>query len=303
MPLAYQPILPGQRPLRLGKFVVLARIASGGMGAVYKAFDTIRRREVALKVLAPNLAARPVMLRHFQLEARHGQRLSPHENIVTLYEAGAIQEVHYLALELVEGPDLKEYVLHTGPLSVAESRTLLIQAAHALGHLHHHGITHRDIKPANFLLSYRDGRRVVKLIDLGLARHQNEPDEIQDRPPGSTLGTVDFLAPEQARNCAASDVRSDIYSLGCTWFFLLTGVPPFGDGTTTERVRRHAEALPPDIREINPAVSARLARILQRMLAKNPVDRYPTPAVLIQELEAGDKVGRARLKGRRMARL
>ncbi len=302
MPTAYQPVLAGKPPLRFGKFLVTARIASGGMGAVYKVVDTVARREAALKVLAPDLASRPVMLRHFQLEARHGQRLPPHENLVTLYEAGAIKEFHYLALELVEGPDLREYVAQTGPLSVEESRTLIIQAARALGHLHDHGITHRDVKPANFLLGYQDGRRAVKLIDLGLARHQEEPEEVQDRPPGSTLGTVDYLAPEQARDCTASDVRSDLYSLGCTWFFLLTGAPPFGEGTATERVRRHAEAPPPDVRAVNPAVPVRLARVLQRLLAKNPADRYPTPAVLIQELEAPDKVGRWRGKGRLLTR-
>ncbi len=291
-PTAYQPIVPEKRPLCFGKFAVIARIASGGMGAVYKVVDTVRRREVALKVLAPDLAARPVIFRHFQMEARHGQRLPPHENVVTLYEAGVIREFHYLTLELVEGLDLKEYVTQTGPLSVEESRTLMIQAVRALGHLHDHGITHRDIKPANFLLAYQDGRRVVKLIDLGLARHRDEPEEVQDRPPRSTLGTVDYLSPEQAQDCTASDVRSDIYSLGCTWYFLLTGMPPFGEGTTTERVRRHAEAPPPDVCQANPAVPAALARVLQRMLAKNPADRYPSPAVLIQELEAGGNAGR-----------
>lgn len=297
-PTAYQPMLAGKRPLRFGKFAVITRIASGGMGAVYKVLDTVRQRAVALKVLAPDLAARPVVFRHFQLEARHGRRLPPHENVVTLYEAGVINEFHYLTLELVEGPDLKEYVAQTGPLSVEESRTLMIQAARALGHLHDHGITHRDVKPANFLLAYQGGRRVVKLIDLGLARHRDEPEELQDRPPRSTLGTVDYLSPEQAQDCTASDARSDIYSLGCTWYFLLTGAPPFGAGTTTERVRRHAEAPPPDVRQANPAVPAALARVLQRMLAKNPADRYPTPAVLIQELEAGGNAGRLRAKSR-----
>jgi serine/threonine-protein kinase len=286
---AYAPIVVGKRPLRFGKFAVMARIASGGMGAVYKVFDTVAQREAALKVLTPDLAARPVMLRHFELEARHGQQLPPHEHIVTLYEAGSIHEFRYLALELIEGPDLREYVAQTGPLSVEESRTFIIQAARALGHLHEHGIIHRDIKPANFLLGHRHGRRVVKLIDFGLARHQAEPNEVEDRPPGSTLGTVDYLSPEQARNCAAADGRSDIYSLGCTWYFLLTGTAPFGEGTTTERVRRHSEAPPPDVRDVNPAVPARLARILQRMLAKNPADRYPTPTILIHELEAADK--------------
>lgn len=279
------PTAKGKRPQQFGKFRISARIATGGMGAVYKAFDTRREREVALKVLAPEMAERPILRRRFQLEASHGQRLPPHENVVTLYEAGAVHGFQYLSLELVEGIDLKEYVARNGKFDIEKSRPLIVQAARAIAHLHQSGITHRDVKPSNFLLTARASSPIIKLIDLGLARHVDEDDEDQPRPPGSTLGTIDYLAPEQARNCAAADVRSDLYALGCTWFHLLAGAPPFTGGTPTERVHRHAEAPLPDIRHWNPKISLFMVQVLQRLLAKDPADRYQTPAALICDLE------------------
>jgi serine/threonine protein kinase len=271
------------RGVRIGKYEVLAHIASGGMAAVYRARDVILGREVALKVLVPEQAARPGFFDRFRTEARTAARLQ-HENIVALYECGEAEGTYFLALEYVDGIDLHDYVLAKGKLDPEEARQLIIQAARALDHAHSHGIIHRDIKPANFLVTQRDGRPLVKLIDLGLAREASD-DVFRVTRAGSTVGTIDYMAPEQARNSRAADVRSDIYSLGCTFHHLLTGQAPFARGSLTERLYAHLEAPPPDLQELNPAASPGLAAILARMLAKRPEDRFQTPGELLDALE------------------
>ena len=156
----------------IGNYQILAHVATGGMGAVYKAVDSRLGREVALKVLLPDQAAqKPLLLKRFRLEARYGGQLN-HENIVTLYEYGETHGIHFLALEFVHGVSLLEYITHRGKLEVEESRQIIIQATRAIAHLHKHGIIHRDIKPSNFLVAERKGRPFVKLIDLGLARRR-----------------------------------------------------------------------------------------------------------------------------------
>jgi eukaryotic-like serine/threonine-protein kinase len=268
----------------IGNYQILAHVATGGMGAVYKAVDSRLGREVALKVLLPDQAAqKPLLLKRFRLEARYGGQLN-HENIVTLYEYGEIHGIHFLALEYVDGVSLLEYMAHRGKLDVEESRQIIIQATRAIAHLHKHGIIHRDIKPSNFLVAQRKGRPFIKLVDLGLARR------VTDEGPrvtlaGTTLGTVDYLAPEQARDSGAADVRSDIYSLGCTWYHMLSGRPPFAEGTVADRIYKHVTMPPPDIRKSNPSVSAEVTDILGRMLEKNPADRYQTPEQLLLALE------------------
>jgi serine/threonine-protein kinase len=271
------------RGQRLGKYEVLAHIATGGMGAVYKAVDVDRQRAVALKVLSPEMAARPHLVERFRREARSAARLR-HENIVALYELGEANGTYFLALEYVDGIDLHDLVSRKGPRPPEEARQIMIQAARALGHAFAHGIVHRDIKPSNFLVAERDGRLVVKLTDLGLARAVNEQ-EFRVTRLGTTVGTLDYMAPEQARDSQAADVRSDIYSLGCTFYHLLAGQCPFPRGSLSERLHAHLEAEPPDVRARNPAVSAELWAILQRMLAKQPEDRFQTPAELLQALE------------------
>jgi hypothetical protein len=272
-----------RRGLRLGKYEVQAHIATGGMGAVYKAVDLERRRVVALKVLSPELAARPARLERFRREARSAAKLC-HENIVAVYEIGEEAGTYFLALEYVDGIDLQEHVRRRGPLPPEEARQIIIQAARALGHAYEHGIVHRDVKPSNILISERDGRPVVKLTDLGLARETKEED-LRVTSLGRTVGTVDYMAPEQARDSGAADTRSDIYSLGCTFYYLLAGQCPFPGGSVAERAIAHIEATPPDVRDSNPAVSAKLSAVLQRMLAKKPADRFQNPGELLQALE------------------
>ncbi len=269
---------------RLGKYKVLAHIATGGMGTVYKAADEQLGRLVALKVLDPAMAEKPNTLERFRREARHAAKLI-HKNIVTLYEYGQASGLHYLALEYVDGIDLYDYIAHKGRLTPEESRRILIQAVQALDHAYKQGITHRDIKPSNFLLTRDRDRMRVKLTDLGLARKADEEDFRVTRA-GSTVGTVDYLAPEQARDSAAADIRSDIYSLGCTLYHMLTGNPPFSEGGLGERILKHLQEEPPDVRQINPLVSAEMWALLRRMLAKKPEDRFQTPAELLAALKA-----------------
>jgi len=296
---AASPGSGGRRVLRIGKYEVKSYIATGGMGAVYRAVDVDLGRTVALKILQPDLARKPKVVERFRREARSAARLN-HENIVTVYEFAEIDGTYLLALEFVEGKDLHEYVATQGRRPPEEACFIVTQAARALAHAHGQGIIHRDIKPSNFLLTRKDERQHLKLTDFGLARAVGEdepalvPGRAQGGPPdyvarlttlGSTVGTVDYMSPEQARDSGSADCRSDIYSLGCTLYFMLAGDCPFPGGTPAERLLKHVELPPPDVRVVNPAVPDGLAAVLERMLAKNPADRYQTPQELLHDLE------------------
>jgi serine/threonine protein kinase len=252
------------------------------MGVVYRARDTETEREVALKILAPTLASNPVALERFRREARQGVKLR-HENLVSIYELGEATEIYFLAQEFVEGVDLHEYITQNGGLDPDEARELLTQAARALDYLHRQRVVHRDIKPANFLLTHVNDKVILKLTDLGLAREARDEDFRVTRT-GNTVGTIDYMAPEQARDSSFADIRSDIYSLGCTFYHMLAGQPPFPDGGLTERLYKHIELEPPDVREFNPQIPPGLVFILKRMLAKKPQDRYQSPAEILDDL-------------------
>jgi serine/threonine-protein kinase len=273
-----------RRAIRIGKYEVLAHIASGGMGAVYRARDTESNREVALKVLSPEMAAKPAMLERFRREARHASKLR-HENIVTIYEFGEAGGTCYLAMEYIDGVDLHEYSERKGPLDPEEARAIMVQACRALAHAHGQTIVHRDVKPSNFLITRQNGRPVVKMTDLGLAR-ETASEEFRVTRAGTTVGTLDYMAPEQARDSGAADVRSDLYSLGCTWYHLLAGQPPFPQGGLAERLYKILNEEPADVRKFNPRVSAATAAVLERLLAKDPDERHQTPAELLADLLA-----------------
>jgi serine/threonine protein kinase len=275
-----------RRSRRVGKYEVLGHIATGGMGSVYKARDTLLGREVALKIVPPELSTKPAALERFRREARHAAKLR-HQNIVTLYEFGEDNGTYFLAMELVDGIDLHQYITRKGKLKPQRARRILVQAARALEHAHQQGIVHRDIKPSNFMIARRDGHIVVKLTDLGLAREAAD-DEFRVTREGSTVGSIDYMSPEQARDSRAADIRSDLYSLGCTLYHMLAGRPPFGEGGLTERLFKHIEAEPSDVREFNPQTTPDLLRALKRLLAKKPEDRYQTPAELLADLARGD---------------
>jgi serine/threonine-protein kinase len=271
-------------PGAIGKYTILEHIATGGMGSVYRARDDMLGRIVALKVLTPELANNPVLLERFRREARAAARLV-HKNIVTLYECGEADGLHYIALEYIRGIDLSEYIRRVGTVDPEEARRIIIQAAKALEHAAEQGVVHRDIKPSNFLLANDDGRCRVKLTDLGLSQ-LNDEEDFRITRAGTTVGTVDYMAPEQARDSSRADIRSDIYSLGCTLYHMLGGNPPFAEGGIGERIYKHIASDPPDIRTINPSVSAGLWTVMRRMLAKHPDDRFQTPADLILALRS-----------------
>lgn len=273
--------LPGAR---IGKYRLLAHIATGGMGSVYKAHDEENDRVVALKLLAPDLAKNEILVERFKREARHAARMA-HRNLVKLYESDTIDGTHFIAMEFIEGIDLAEYIRRKGKLEPEEARRILIQACKALDHAFAMGVTHRDIKPSNFLLANDQGRTRVKLTDLGLARMTNE-EEFRVTRAGTTVGTVDYMSPEQARDSSLADVRSDIYSLGCTMYHMLAGQPPFAEGGIGERIYKHMASDPLDVRQLNPLVSAGLWTVLRRMLAKHMDDRFQTPQELIDALRS-----------------
>jgi serine/threonine-protein kinase len=279
---------------RVGKYEVLKYIASGGMGAVYKARDVDSDRVVALKILPATMGKQPKMLERFHREARAASRLD-HENIVALYEVGEHAGVHFLALEYVAGVDLQAYIenRHKRNQDVPpdEARQIVLQAARALNHAHEHQIVHRDVKPSNFLLTRKDGQLVVKLTDLGLAI-QTSDEEFRLTREGTTVGTVDYMAPEQARNSGSADIRSDIYSLGCTFYHILAGSAPFAHGTMTERLLQHLQDEAPDVRKLNKAVPPGYVAILHRMLAKKPEERYQNPKELLRDLENAEGLDR-----------
>jgi serine/threonine-protein kinase len=274
-----EPLTPGTR---VGRYEVVAHLASGGMGEVYKARDVELGRIVALKVLPARQSENANSVERFRREARHAARLS-HKNIVTLYDWGQDGGTWFLALEFVDGIDLNTYINARGHLDAQEAFQITVQAARALDHAFQQGITHRDIKPSNFLLS-RHGRKLrVKLTDLGVARAVRDEDFRVTRA-GTTVGTLDYLAPEQARDSALADVRSDIYSLGCTLYHMLAGQPPFPDGGLGERLYKHLQVEPPDVRQFNAEVPDGLWAVMRRMLAKRPDDRFQTPAELLDAL-------------------
>jgi serine/threonine-protein kinase len=270
------------RPPRIGKYQVLAHVAQGGMSVVYRAKDVEHVREVALKIMLPELTTKPNLVERFRREGRLGSKLQ-HEHIVRLYESGEQFGLHFMALEFVEGIDLDYYVGQKGKLDIEEAGRVVLQAVRALAHMHEKGVVHRDIKPANFIVTQKNGKPAIKLIDLGLARDSND-EEMKIARAGTTLGTVDYMAPEQARDSSSADIRSDIYSLGCTWYHLLAGRPPFPEGELGDRIAQHAEVEPPDVRKFNPNITLAMIKVLQRMMAKDPTYRYQTPSELLRDM-------------------
>ncbi|MBM4075820.1 MAG: serine/threonine protein kinase, partial [Planctomycetes bacterium] len=221
---------------KIGRYEIEKPLGAGGMGIVYLARDTQLKRTVALKVLSQEKAQDPVLVKRFKSEAQAAAQLR-HENIVAVYDAGEADGYFYIAMEYVDGTDLFEMGQRRGMIPVKRSIEIIKQVASALRHASEVNIVHRDIKPSNLLIR-RDG--VVKLTDLGLARSIDETLETNITRAGTTVGTVDYMSPEQARNSKAADIRSDIYSLGCTWYHMLTGEPPFPEGSLTNKLQAHA---------------------------------------------------------------
>ena len=260
---------------RLNKFV-----GGGGMGAVFKALDTTLDRTVAVKVLAGHRSADEEMLRRFRNEAQSAARLN-HENIGLVHAVGSSDGWHFIVFEYIEGTNLRDLVRQRGPMAVAAVVDISMQIAAALDHACHRDVTHRDIKPSNILLT-PEGR--AKLVDMGLARLQHIAGEQDLTVSGITLGTFDYISPEQARDARSADIRSDLYSLGCTMFFMLVGRAPFAEGTMVQKLLQHQQELPPEILSMRADTPRRLASLVHKLMAKRPEERFQHPAALEFEL-------------------
>jgi serine/threonine protein kinase len=268
------------RGIVLGHFELEERIGRGGMGSVFRAHDTRLDRLVALKVLSPDQLREPSAVQRFQNEARLAAKLD-HENIARVYFVGEDRGVHFIAFEYVRGTTVREVIAQKGTLTPDEAVNYTLQTAEALKQTSAAGLVHRDIKPSNLIVT-PSGR--LKLVDLGLARTL-DPDADQELTvTGTTLGTFDYISPEQARDPRNVDVRSDIYSLGCTLFHMLTGTAPYASANTVDKLVQHSTGVAPDPAERNPRVPPRLSLVVQRMMAVHPDERYATPDLLIEEL-------------------
>ena len=266
---------------RIGSYRLVRPLGSGGMSSVFLAEHVENGFEVALKVLPRFLAKNGTLLQRFLREADNAEALE-HPNIVSIFDRGSEDGRHYLVLEYVPGLDLHEWVRQEGPMPWLAALRVVEKAAEGLQYAASKGVIHRDIKPANLLLS-QDG--AVKLIDLGLA-FQNDAEDERVTRDGTTVGTVDYMSPEQARDSRSANARSDLYSLGCTLYYLLTGFPPFPGGNIGDKLRRHVKQEPPDVRALRPDVPRGVAQLIQRMMAKAPDDRFPDHAALIAEVLA-----------------
>jgi serine/threonine-protein kinase len=266
---------------KLDHFELLEYVGGGGMGAVFKALDTRLNRIVALKVLARDQADEEEKVRRFQNEAQSAARLD-HDHIARVYFVGQDCGLHYIVFEYIEGINLRELVERKGPLPLDEAVSFTLQIAEALAHASGRDVVHRDIKPSNVLITPQ-GR--AKLVDMGLARlHQVEHSRNDLTSSGVTLGTFDYISPEQARDPRSADVRSDIYSLGCTLYFMLTGRPPFPEGNVLQKLLQHNNDPPPDPAEYYPELPEVVSRLVRKMLAKDPRKRHQTAGELVAEL-------------------
>ncbi|HVS39125.1 MAG TPA: serine/threonine-protein kinase [Gemmataceae bacterium] len=280
----------------LGQYRILDQIGRGGMGRVFKAEHRTMGRIVALKVLTPDLLRTDRAQELFLREVRAAAQLV-HPNIVTAYDANEIDGRYFLVLEFVDGPNLEQLVRQQGPLPVGQACDYLRQIAHGLQCAHVLGMVHRDVKPANILVQRRglngDEVGLVKISDFGLARlhNPNAADDFGSHPgtiltkDNTVMGTPDYLSPEQARNLHKTDIRSDLYSAGCTFYFLLTGQVLFPGGATLDKLIRHGTEKPPSVLDLRPEVPAEVAAILDKLLSKHPKERYQTPTELAAALE------------------
>lgn len=271
----------------LGKYKLLRLLGRGGMSSVYLAEHTVMKRQCAIKVLPYKLVADSSYLARFYREAQAVAALD-HPNIIRAYDVDhqtdGEMEIHFLVMEFVNGRNFYELVKTQGPLQPRTAADYIRQGALGLQHAHESGMVHRDVKPGNFIV---DANGTVKLMDLGLAMVHEKPGELSVTLANEekVLGTADYLAPEQAVDSHLVDSRADLYALGCTFYFLLTGRPPFNEGSLTQRLLAHQSQTPPSLAELRSEIPLPLVELIERMMIKDPQQRIQTAALIAEELE------------------
>jgi serine/threonine protein kinase len=293
--------------LSLGNYILEEKIGSGGMGMVYKARHRRMKRTVAVKILTGGMPQSASFVRRFVREIEAAGQLV-HPNIVAAFDADEIDGIAFLVMEYVDGVDLAAHVSRHGAMPFERALDCIQQAARGLEHAHSKGIVHRDIKPANILL---DRSGTIKILDMGLVRFefgtaplstmelQVAADVTEITQTGAILGTVDYVSPEQAQDSRLADHRSDIYSLGATLFFLLTGKPMFEHDYFLDRITAHRNEPRPSLRKINSAIPSQIDWIYRKMAARRTEDRYQSMSTVIRHLAHWKKVKRTPRSGRR----
>ncbi|MCO8122475.1 protein kinase [Stieleria sp. TO1_6] len=269
-------VLVGQQ---LNQYLLHALVGGGGMGAVFRAHDQQLDRIVALKVI-PFVGNDPELQRRFRNEAQNAAKLD-HPRIARIFDAGSHDDWHYIVFEYIQGTNLRDLVEHHGLLSLDDAVFFTAQVAEALDHSSERGIVHRDIKPSNVLISEDGG---VKLVDMGLARSDNLDLSEDMTASGVTLGTFDYISPEQALDPRDADLRSDLYSLGCTFYFMLTGEAPYTGGTMLQKLISHGNAPLADPRVLRRDLPDEVVAVMHRMMAKDPKARYQNARDLLADL-------------------
>src|SRR5229473_4058603 len=270
------------RRFNIGNYKVLERIGAGGMGSVFLCEHKFMRRRAAVKILPASQSNDPSALERFYREARAVAALD-HPNIVRAYDIDQDDNLHFLVMEYVDGASLQEIGKKSGPLDVLRACQYMYQSAKGLQHAHETaGLVHRDIKPGNILV---DRTGVVKILDMGLARFfHDEEDVLTKKYDENVLGTADYLAPEQALDSHAVDIRADIYSLGATFYYCLTGRTPFNEGTVAQKLIWHQTRQPKSLKLLRPDIAPGMTAVVEKMMAKDPAQRYQEPREVIQAL-------------------
>jgi serine/threonine protein kinase len=262
----------------IGNYKIVDRLGSGGMSCVYLCEHFAMSRRVAVKVLPKSMADDSVLLKRFYREARATAALD-HPNVIHAYDIDQTDQFHFMVMEYIEGTSLEEIVEKEGPLEIRRAAQYVRQAARGLQYIHETGLVHRDIKPGNLLVE-KDSN-TIKILDMGLARFFNDTEDVLTK---GVLGTVDYFAPEQTLDSHNVDIRADIYSLGGTFSFLLTGSPPFEGGTVIQKIVGHRKLDPKPIRSVRPEVPEELVAVISKMMAKSLDQRYQIPNEVVDAL-------------------
>lgn len=290
-----EQLLKGQaKNLVLGQYLLQEILGQGGMGMVFKARHRRLDRIAAIKFIRKECLTSAEAVQRFYQEAKATAQLS-HPNIVAVFDADEYNGTHFMAMEYVQGVDLARLVKLEGPLRIGQACDYIVQAAEGLQHAHERKLVHRDIKPSNLIVTRQPGPQgtgltleIVKILDMGLARvdagRLNGADGVPLTQDGTMMGTPDYMAPEQAADAHQVDIRADLYSLGCTFYHLLAGQVPFPGGNLLQKLDRHRSTEPRPLAEIRSETPPPVEQMVCRLMAKQPEDRYQTPAELVEDL-------------------